>query len=50
MQYFKIRDALISLSNDPWYARIFVHPVPHVGVIPIEPPYVAATNVLLTGL
>lgn len=49
-QYFKIRVGLISLPNDPWYARIFAQQVPHLGVIPKQPPYMAATNVLITGL
>jgi len=47
---FKVRIDLIYLQIEPRYARIFAQPVPHVGVVPIIPPYMAATIVLIKGL
>ena len=49
-EFFKVRFDLIYLQIELRYARILSQPVPHVGVVPIIPPYMAATIVLLKGL
>ena len=48
-EFFKVRFDLICLQIEPRYARILAQPVPHVGVVPIISPYMAATIVLIKG-
>ena len=49
-ELFKVRFSLIYLQIEPRYARILAQLVPHVGVVPTIPPYMAATIVLIKGL
>jgi len=48
-EFFKVRFDLIYLQIEPRYARILAQPVPHIGVVPIIPPYMAVIIVLIKG-
>jgi len=50
VEYFKVKFDVNGLSIDHRYARILAQLIPHVGVVPITPPYMAETFVLLKGL